>query len=214
MGKRLILSLACLFAVFATDAQNGWHLKKDQEGIRIYSRNSDSNRIADIKVELIVTGRLSSLAALVLDIDNYPNWSFNTEKAYVLRRIGPADLYFYSLIRSPWPASMRDLAVHLRLRQDSATRTLRILADESPDYIPARKGIVRVPVSIERWTVTPLPGEKLSITYELRLDPGASVPSWLIDMFSTRGPFETFSKLRTAIREPKYRNAALHFIRN
>jgi len=207
----LLLSLTAGRSLYA---QKNWELKKDQDGIKVYSRPDDSARFNDLKVEMTLTAKLSSLVALILDIDNYPNWSFNTEKSYVLKKTGPAELYFYTLIHSPWPASNRDLAVHLRLVQDSSTRVLTISAIEIANFIPEKKGIVRVPLSVERWTVTPHPGGKISIRYELQLDPGAAAPAWLINMFSVKGPFETFTHLREQIQKPKYRDAAVAFIKN
>lgn len=191
-----------------------WELRKDQSGIRIYVRAGDSSGFNDLKVEMTLPGKLSSLAALILDVGNYPNWSFNSEKAYVLKKVSPSEMYFYSLIRSPWPASDRDLAVHLHLMQDSSSRMLYIHADEIAGYIPPKSGIIRVPVSIERWIVTPLSGDRLKISYELRLDPGASAPAWLINLFSTKGPYETFCHLREQLKQPKYRDAVLPFIKN
>jgi hypothetical protein len=194
--------------------QKNWQLRKDQDSIRVYGRSNANSPCDDLKVETTLSGKLSSLAALLLDIDNYPNWSFNNEKASVLKKIGPSELYFYSLIHSPWPASDRDLAIHLHILQDSATRELSVSADEIANYIPEKKGIVRVPLSAERWTVTPAPGDKLKISYELRLDPGASAPAWLLNMFATKGPYETFLHLREQLKRPKYRDALLPFIRN
>jgi hypothetical protein len=191
-----------------------WNLRKDQNGIRVYTRTTDSSRFDELKVETILPGKPSSLATLILDIANYPNWSFNNEKAYVLKTISPDELYFYSLIHSPWPASDRDLAVHLHIRQDSSTGKIYISADEMANYIPEKQGIVRVPLSVERWIVIPLPGDKLKISYELRLDPGASAPPWLINIFSTKGPYETFLNIRNQLQKPKYHDATLAFIRN
>jgi hypothetical protein len=208
-----ILTLLCLCALSAA-GQKKWELRKDQDGIRVYSRHNDSSRVDDLKVENTISANLSSLAALILDTDNYPDWVFNTAKTSVLKKIGPADLYFYSLINSPWPATNRDLAVHLRLTQDSATRVLHVKAEEIANYIPENKGIVRVPLSLEQWTVTPLPGNKILIDYQLHLDPGASIPGWLINMFSTKGPFDTFTRLHDQLKLPKYKNATLNFIRN
>lgn len=191
-----------------------WELKKDQDGIKVYSRTGDSSKFDELKVETTLQGKLSSLAAVLLDIGNYPHWSFNSKKAYILKRIGPTELYFYSLIHSPWPAGDRDLAVHLHIRQDSGNRRLYISADEEANYIPEKKGIVRIPRSIERWVVTSATGNRITITYELHLDPGASAPAWLINSFATKGPFETFTHLREQLKLPKYRDATIPTIRN
>ena len=207
----LLLSLT---ASLPLAAQKSWELKKDEEGIKVFSKSSDNSRYNELKVEMTLSAKLSSLAALVLDIDNYPNWSFNTEKSYVLKKISPSELYFYTLIHSPWPASNRDLAVHLSLTQDETSKVLSIRAECVPNYIPPKKDIIRVPLSIEQWTVTPLPGDKVRIEYQLKLDPGASVPPWLINLFSTKGPYETFTHLRQQIQKDPYRNAVISFIRD
>jgi hypothetical protein len=207
----LLLSLT---ASLPLAAQKSWELKKDQEGIKVFSKPSDNSRFNELKVEMTLSAKLSSLAALVLDIDNYPNWSFNTEKSYVLKKISPSELYFYTLIHSPWPASNRDLAIHLSITQDVTSQVLSIRAECVPNYIPPKKDIIRVPLSIEQWTVTPLPGDKIRIEYQLKLDPGASVPPWLINLFSTKGPYETFTHLRQQIQKDPYRNAVIPFIRD
>jgi hypothetical protein len=190
------------------------NLKKDQDGIKVYTKATENSHYNELKVETTLTATLSSLAALILDIDNYHNWSFNTEKAYVLKRVGPGDLYFYELIHSPWPASDRDLPVHLQISQDPVTKSMSVRSICVPDLVPKKKDVVSVPLSIEQYIVTPLPDGKIRIEYQLKLDPGAGAPAWLINLFSVKGPFETFSHLRQQIQQPLYRDALLPFIKN
>ena len=214
-SAHIFLSFLAAFSVSSfARAQTGWELKKDQDGIKVYSRATDDSRFNELKVEMTLTATLSSLAALILDIDNYHSWSFNTEKAYVLKTAGPGDLYFYTLIHSPWPASDRDLPVHLQITQDAGTRSLAVLSTCLPDLIPPKKDIVRVPLSVEKWTVSPLADGRIHIDYQLKLDPGAGAPAWLINLFAVKGPFETFSHLRQQIQRPLYRDAVLPFIKN
>ena len=214
-SAHIFLSFVAAFsAPWFAGAQTSWQLKKDQDGIKVYSRAADNSRFDELKVETTLTGTLSSLAALILDIDNYHNWSFNTEKAYVLKKVGPGDLYFYTLIHSPWPASDRDLPVHLQISQDPVTRSMSVRSICIPDLVPPKKDVVRVPLSIEQWVVTPLPDGRMRIEYQLKLDPGAGAPAWLINLFSVKGPFETFSHLRQQIQLPPYRDARLPFIKN
>ena len=213
---KLHLTLLLLLSLFSrpVGAQKSWELKKEQDGIRVYSRSGDNANINDLKVEMVLPARLSSLAALILDIGNYPNWSFSTEKSYVVKKISPSELYFYTLIHSPWPASDRDLPVHLEISQDAGTKSMSVRSTCISDLIPPKKDVVRVPLSIEQWTVNPLPDGRIRIEYYLKLDPGAGAPAWLINLFSVKGPFETFSHLRQQIRQPPYRDALLPFIKN
>jgi hypothetical protein len=91
---------------------------------------------------------------------------------------------------------------------------MTIHAEELPNYIPAKDGLVRVPLSDEIWTVTPAPGGFIKIDYRIRLDPGAGTPAWLINMFSVKGPFETFSHVKEQLKTAKYGNAKLSFIKD
>jgi hypothetical protein len=195
-------------------AQNKWVLKKEKDSIRVYNRSSEHSKFNDLRVETTLKTSLSGLAAVILDINNYPSWSFNTKTAYILRQVSPSELYFYSEINSPWPASNRDLAVHLRITQDPASKSMRIMAEEVPNFIPPKENIVRVPLSRETWKVVPLDKTTVRIEYELEIDPGASAPAWLVNSFATKGPYETFSNLREQVKLPKYRNVSFPFITN
>jgi len=215
MNKRLCLFLfLSLSASLGGHAQDGWVLKKEKDGIKVYSRSAEHSKFNELKAELTIKAKLSDLAALILDIPDYYKWSFNTKLSYVLKKVSPSELYFYTEIRSPWPASNRDLAVHLQILQDPHSKIMTIKAEGIPNYIPPKDGIVRVPLSKEYWTVTPLDPTTLRIEYQIQIDPGASAPAWLINAFATKGPYETFKNLSEKIRDAKYRNTAIPFITN
>jgi START domain len=216
MKKRnyyLALTL-CLFWAFPGFTQSAWVLKDEKEGIRIYSRNNQNSKFNELKVELIVKAKLTDLVAIVLDIDNHYKWSYNTISSYVLKRISNSELFFYTLINAPWPASDRDLVMHLRIKQEHHTKILTIREENVPDYLPRKKNIVRVPLSKEVWTVTPLDKKTLKIEYYLDVDPGENAPAWLVNIFATKGPYETFKNLRIQIQQPKYQLASIPFILN
>jgi len=203
-----------LSASLPGNAQHEWTLKKEKDGIKVYSRPGEQSKFNELKAELTVKAKLSDLAALLLDIPDYHTWSFNTKQSYVLKRVSPSELYFYTEINSPWPASNRDLAVHLQILQDPRSKVMRILAEGVPDLIPPKKDIVRVPLSKENWIVTPIDPATIRIVYQIQIDPGASAPAWLINAFATKGPYETFKNLSQKIQEAKYRNTSIPFITN
>ena len=203
-----------LLSYFQGSAQNGWTLKKDKDSIKVYVRGNDQSKFDELKVEVSIKAKLSELAALILDINDYKSWSFNTRSAHVLKQVSPSELYFYSEINSPWPADDRDLALHLTITQDPVSKTMIIKVSSEPGLIPAKPNTVRVPISSEIWTVTRLDKTRIHIDYQLKLDPGGTVPAWLINTFSVKGPFETFKNLREQIKKPKYRNAPISFISN
>lgn len=214
--KKSFLYLILLFqlASIASRGQNNWELKKEKDGIRVYNRSNAHSKFNDLRVETVLRSSLSGLVAVILDVGNYPSWSFNTKTAYILKQISPSEIYFYSEINSPWPASNRDLVVHLRITQDPVRKVLHISAEEVPNFIPPKENIVRVPLSRETWTVTPLDKTTIKVEYELEIDPGASAPAWLVNTLATKGPYETFENLKEQVKLGKYRNANFPFTIN
>jgi hypothetical protein len=195
-------------------AQTGWELKKDKDGIKVYSRTNSHSKFNELRVETTWSGRLSDLAAVILDIPAYPNWSFNCKSSQVLKRISPSDLYIYTEINSPWPAANRDLPIHIHITQEPSTKVMTIKVECVPDYIPHKKDIVRVPLSKETWTVKAIDKNTIHIDYQLEVDPGENAPAWLVNMFSVKGPFETFVRLKDQIHQAKYHNTPIPFISN
>jgi len=208
----LILLLAD-FSFAELSAQDGWSLKEEESGIRVYSRHGQAKN-NEIKVELTISAKLSDIAAILLDIPGYSEWSYNCQRSYVLKQLSKNELYFYNEVKTVWPASDRDVVARLSITQDSITKNLFVRTVSDPHFIPEKKEFVRVPYSVETWTVTPLHGERAKIEYYLQIDPGGSAPSWLINLFSTKAPLESFKKFRVKVRQPKYQQAILDFIRN
>ncbi len=193
-------------------AQHDWTLKRDKDGIRVYSRASEHSRFNELKADFTLQARLSELASVMLDVDDHVKWQFSTKNSYLLERISDSELYFYNEISAPWPVANRDLVVHLLISQDPSTRVMTMKADCIPGYRPEHPSIVRVPKSVATWTVTPLQSNTLQVEYQLEIDPGGSVPAWLINMFATKGPYESFRNLREQILLGKYSHAHLPFI--
>ena len=214
-GKIIAVILGAFFlGIFSANAQGQWQLRKEQSGIRIFMRSNAHSSFNEIKVEMTIQSKLSSLVALLLDVPNHTHWVYNVKTSYVLKKMAENELYFYEVIDSPFPASDRDLIVHLKISQDSATKIMTVSAINIPDYLPPKKNIVRVPVSKETWRVVPAGANYLRIEYYLEIDPGGSIPAWLINNFAEKGPYESFRHLQEQVDIPRYRNTSISFIRN
>lgn len=207
----ILLFLSQLIALPAPSQQR-WSLKKDKEGIRVYTRPLADSKFDELKVECVMEGRISQLAAVLLDINKHPQWVYNTKSAFILNRISGSELYFYTEINSPWPIQNRDLVVHVRIFQDSTNKKMTVETVSVPGYVPVKGNIVRVPFSKVTWIAVPLRNNQFKIEYNIQLNPGGSVPAWLINLFSSRGPYESFSKLKERIKLPEYKDVRFPFI--
>src|SRR4030095_1751600 len=88
-------------------AQNYWILQKEKNGIKISSRHTTTSPFNDIRVELDLPGNMDQLAAILLDIKQYKEWSYATKVARLVKQLGPGKLIYYTEIEVPWPATNR-----------------------------------------------------------------------------------------------------------
>jgi hypothetical protein len=65
---------------------------------------------------------------------------------------------------------------------------------------------VRIPRSIGNWTITPTGKNQVRAEYVLEVDPMGTIPAWLINLFATKGPLETFRNLKVHVQKDKYKN--------
>lgn len=199
--KAIILQWIFLSASLPLIAQTNWSLKKQKDGISIYSRASDESPFDDLKVELDLKGTISQLASVLLDIPNYTQWAYGTKVSRIIKRTSKTELIYYTEIEVPWPASNRDLYADFKLTQDSAGNSLQLVAKAIKDYLPPKDDLVRVPMSTGQWMATKISAQTIHLIYTLKLDPGGSVPAWVLNLFSTKGPLETFENLKKKMEE-------------
>jgi hypothetical protein len=213
--KYLLFTGFILFFISATAfSQNDWSLRTDKEGIKVYTKNLENSPYKAVKTVCTIDASLSRLTAVLLDINSTKDWVYATKTCTVLKQPSQSELYYHSELSIPWPVSNRDFIVRLIVSQDAATKAVTVLGENQPNYLPENKSVVRIQQSYSKWVIMPLQNGKVQIEYVLQVDPGGSVPAWLINMFATKGPFESFQKLRMQVKKNIYDNAYLPFIKN
>jgi hypothetical protein len=178
----------------------------------VYTCASGHLKFKSIKASFTVNARLSQLVAFILDVNSYCDWQYHTIRARLLKKINEQELMYYTEIAAPWPVSNRDMVVDLKLSQDAKTKVLTIVMVSVPEGAPEKDQLVRVPMSIAKWTVVPLSPSRLKVEYFIEIDPGGSVPAWMVNMVSAQAPYDSFKTLKYKIRGKKFVNAKVPFI--
>ncbi|MBC8032562.1 MAG: lipid-binding protein [Chitinophagaceae bacterium] len=214
MTKKFLLLCSLLTLCFSSRAQKEWTLKLNKDNVFVYTKNQLHSNLKAIKVECTLNTTLTRLVAVILDVNSGAEWVYSTKSSVLLKQVSPGDLYYYSELSLPWPVSNRDFIAHLMVTQDPVTKIVTINGPTVPDYLPAKKDIIRVKNSSGQWILKPLQKNQVKIEYVLETDPGGSLPAWLVNLFVTKGPFETFKKLKGHVNKPAYTNVKLGFIMN
>jgi len=198
MKKKIIPFSLLLFWGFVAVCQGKWELKRDESGIKVFTRNTTNSDRKEVRVICELDATRAQLVSTLLDIGNYKTWVYANEKAVLLKTLGPKKIIFYTQSHLPWPVKDRDLVVELNIAEKP--NGLNIEAKSLPGYLPKNKNFVRVPYSLEVWNVTAIPNNKLKADYTFSFDSGGSVPAWLANTTLTTGPFNSFVKLRELLR--------------
>jgi hypothetical protein len=214
MKKLILPSLILFFAQAVAFGQNAWKLNSDKEGIRVYTSDFAGSKIKALKVECEMDASATQLVALLMDVNTSADWVYRTKSCKVIKQVSPSELYYYSEVNMPWPASNRDFVAHLTVSQNPATKVVQIDGPSVPGMVPEKKGIVRIDHAMGKWTITPIDANHIKVEYTLHTEPGGSLPSWMVNMFATEGPMEVFKEIKVQLQKPTYRDAVLSYIDN
>lgn len=193
----LILILLNVFNAFS---QENCKLKKDEDGIKVFTCEESDSKFKSLKAEFSLRGvTTEQLKTFLMNADNYKNWQYNMVESKALQHINENEMIVRSVINAPWPVTDREMIVHVKISSKTVGQMSIHVTTTKYDY-PTSKELVRVSFSDARWEVSHLNENDLAINYSLRLDPGGSIPSWLVNMAMAEGPYETFRNLGRSLQ--------------
>jgi hypothetical protein len=207
----LLIGICLYNTVFC---QIEWNLKKDKDGIKVYTGKLTDSKFNAIRVSCNLNANLSALASILLQPSLQPEWVIATKTSKLLKQLAPNHIYYYNIATIPWPLSNRDMVIDLKIVQDSATKKMTITANTIDNVLGPVKGLERIPYTHATWEVSPIGSNQIHVEYLLKINPGAGVPAWILNMFIAKAPFESFENLTRIIQEKRFQNQKLDFIRN
>jgi len=202
----VIIAIAfSIFNIVPLRAQDNWTLSTQHEGINVYTRPAANPKLKAIKVVSTIPASNSQLLAAIMDIETCDEWVYHSKKNIMIKKISPLDLIYYSELDVPWPCENRDYVVHIQVSQNPQTKVITVNSPCIPGYVPQKDKIVRIPQSVGYWTITPQGKNLVRAEYVLEVDPMGTIPAWLINLFATKGPLETFKGLKVHVQQDKYK---------
>lgn len=195
--------------VYAQD----WKLASDKDGINIYTRKTENSDFKSVKVESDVPATFSQIFSLLFDVDRHHEWGFHHKTSRLLKKLSDNEIVYYSEVNSPWPLLNRDFIVDLKATQVNGN-LFEINSNALPDYLPEYDKTVRIRNSTSKWLLYKTGKGMMKIVYEMSFDPGGGVPAWVINPFITKGPYETFQKIRERVKMPCYQGLHYSFIKD
>lgn len=196
----LLLSLS-IFAFISTSFAQDCTLKKESGNTKVYTCRTTNEKFKSLKAEVIFENTtLEELREVLFDVSRYTKWQYKMTEAKMLQRVNNNEIIIRSVVDSPWPVENREMLVRFSCVLDLPNNFMTITARGGIDYDYPKDGdLVRVPFSEAHWAVTQK-GSNLHISYTLQVDPGGSLPAWMVNMAMAEGPFETFKNLSDLLK--------------
>ncbi len=209
----LLLGLISIGFTTFTRIDDEWVLKKQSNGVSVYNRGVENTAVKELRAITQLETSLSSIIALLLDRESYPQWVYKCAKSHVLKEVTDVEAICYQNVVAPWPIDNRDIILNVTVKQDETTKVVFLNSISKPDYIPEVDNHVRVLEFRASWTLTPLKNGIVNCEYQLLFDPGGNVPTWIVNAAAIDGPFETTSNMRRMVLKEKYQKMHYTFIK-
>lgn len=183
----------------------GWKEVSNEDGVRVWVKEVPGEP-SIVRAAGKIDAPPERVLAVLADVAAYKETMPHTEVSELIKREGN-DIWLYSVINPPL-GSRRDYAVKITLWQgkDGVLGTRWVPANEVAP--PPKDGVVRVERNEGSWTLTPLDGGmRTGAIYILQVDPGGSVPKWIIEKTNRSSVPDAFKAVRKAATSKRYANA-------
>jgi len=189
-----LVSVVCLAAEPAksADANDGWKLATERNGVTIYSRPHSGSFLKEFKAMGEIAAPSRAVCDVIEDVDAYP--SFMPYMAECRLVCCDRDFTLRSY-KTYWPGVA---GLVYSNRWESAN-----------GLGPTKKpGVVRVEFCQGAWLLEPNGAARTRATYSVYTDTGGLIPAFIANHFSQSAIGEIFGAVRKQVTQPKY-NAAV-----
>ncbi|MCD4736479.1 MAG: hypothetical protein K8R53_10570 [Bacteroidales bacterium] len=213
MGKILINTLLIIFITsYATSiCQNDWKLKEEKDGIKVYSRASEYSNFDEFKGITNINASLHTFVSVLQDIEALPDWMHSVKYGYILETEGDSVQVYYTESTVPFPFQNRDGVYRNQFKWIADSNMLAVDILVLQGYVEEKSKIVRIKKGSGKWTAEVMGADTLQITFQMLVDPGGNIPSWMANMFIVDTPFKTLWNLKEIIKKEKYQNQQFDF---
>jgi len=200
-SRIIFVTIICFFSNFLLASD--WTLKKDKGGITVFTRDVPGSRFKEAKAEAEVNTSLAAALKVVEDIGSYHLWVPDISEMKVLAKISDNESIVYEHEHTMFLVQDRDCIIRVTKSKDSKTNISTLKITSLPDYMPKRKGIVRLKKITASWTFIPNKDKgTVKITYQMYNEPGGHISAGLSNGYIVKRVFTMITNLEKMVQRP------------
>jgi len=184
----------------AQEKTQSWQLVKDENGIKVYTRNLTNSDYKEFRGEMDVATNLDTLLTFINNAGRCPEWQYKC-----IKMLNLSNGYIYKLSNLPWPLNDRYTVMQSQMyydqQQNIYTLQLKnIQREQLPKHIlaqlPIEDDTVQMRYSDGYWQFKIDSPSTIHITYQMHGDPAGIIPAVLANQGVTNAAFVTLSNLK------------------
>jgi hypothetical protein len=182
------------------DKNQDWRLRKEEDGITIYTRSVQGSSFDEFKAVVILQEvSLGKVLDILLDVKNYPSLiSDCAESQIVFQRDKYYDIHYF-IIKAPWPIKDRDAIYESTTTVSNSGKRAHISLAPMGGYLPEKENMVRMYRGTGYWELEEFETGKVRLTYQFHGSPGGIIPAWLSNSVIVSNPFKTLQNLKRIV---------------
>ena len=183
-------------------APPGWTEASRNKDIVIFYQENDRAHVRAFKAVGDADATPEAVFRVVTDVESHPKFMPFTKESRIVKRINESEIIAYQVIAPPM-ISARDSDLHIHVFPGTGANSIwRSEWFSVPDFEPAHKDLVRMPIVEGSWQFEPLDGgRRTRITYTSLTNIGGSVPGWITNMSNLSVIPNIFDAVRKRILE-------------
>lgn len=202
---------ALLLVLFLPFHEGEWELKKDKEGIKLFTKAEEGYAIKAVRAETTFNAPLETCVAVLRDIDHLGELFPDCKKVEKVKQDANSQIHYLQL-DAPWPVTDRDGAFGLKYSYDASQNTVTIEAKMVEDEYPVQDGFVRLNKGKGTWKFKRLDATHTQLEYYYLGDSGGTIPAWVANTVIEESPFRMLTNFHKLVKLERYQGKKFSFM--
>jgi hypothetical protein len=205
---RVLITILLLFGFyffpsFLNAEQSSWQLRKNLEGIPVYTRKVAGSPTLEFKANVIIDAPLSKVIALFEDDKQIRRWYYQCVLSKFVENDGPKQEVIYLILHLPWPVAPRDFVFKRTRLKDTAHGVISYTLTALPNRLPLVKGMIRVKSVESVWSFKSLPRGRTEMFFQQHTDTAGSLPVSIVNEVIADTPYYSLKNFRELLTGKK-----------
>ncbi len=191
-------------------ATTDWKKIGESDGIAGYTRTMSDSPFEEVKGVGMVEAPVAAVEALLRDRPAFKEFMYKVKESDFINAPefkNTADTtYGYSVTGMTYPVKDRDVVTRADFTIDKATGTVYVHVEGIKTTYKMDSGRVRMPMMVADYTLAPKGPNRTQVTYIGKADPGGSLPSFVVNMFTKNVSIKLIAGIREMMNKDKYRS--------